>query len=60
MADPEKKIADLQSFSLEEAEHLTGIKTWQVTRWKSRLAEPEKYRDMLYGAAYAKAMAERQ
>ncbi len=57
MADPRNNNADQHSFPLEEAERLTGIKQWQVSRWGSRLKEPEKYREMLYGAAYAKAMA---
>ena len=58
MADQVKKVAEQQLFSAEEAEQLTGIKKWQVSRWGTRLEEPEKYRAMLYGAAYAKAMAE--
>ena len=54
-------VADRQQcFSVEEAEELTGgIKKWQVSTWGARLEEPEKYQEMLYGAAYAKAMAEK-
>ena len=51
-----KDNADGRSLFLEEAERLTGIKQQQVSRWKSRLAEPDKYRAMLYGVAYVKAM----
>ena len=57
MADQVKKVAEQQRFSAKEAEKLTGIKKWQVSRWGTRLEEPEKYRAMLFGAAYAKAMA---
>ena len=54
-------VADRQQcFSVEEAEELTGgIKKWQVSTWGTRLEEREKYQAMLYGAAYAKAMAEK-
>ncbi|MCZ6745377.1 MAG: hypothetical protein O7D31_11990 [Alphaproteobacteria bacterium] len=54
-------VADRQQcFSVEEAEELTGgIKKWQISTWGSRLEEPEKYREMLFGAAYYKAMAEK-
>ena len=41
-----------------DAEVLTGITHQQVSKWRRRLKEPEKYREMLFGAAYAKAMAE--
>ncbi len=34
------------------------VKQQQVHKWRRRLAEPEEYRTTLYGAAYAKAMAE--
>lgn len=51
--------ADRRSMlSRESAEKLTGITQQQVSRWRRRLKEPEKYREMLYGAAYHKAMAE--
>ena len=43
---------------VEDVETQTGITKQQVSKWQRRLAEPEKYRDMLYGAAYHKAMAE--
>ena len=43
--------------SKDEAETQTGITQQQVSKWRRRLKEPEKYRDMLFGAAYAKAMA---
>ena len=43
---------------VSEAEDLTSITQQQVSKWRRRLKEPEKYRDMLFGAAYAKAMAE--
>ena len=40
-----------------DAEGLTDISHQQVSKWRRRLKEPEKYRDMLFGAAYAKAMS---
>ena len=45
--------------NVDPAEQKGGIRQWQVSRWGTRLGEPEKYRAMLYGAAYAKAMAEK-
>ena len=51
--------ADRHYCSVEEAETQGGIKQWQVSRWDSRLAERKKYAEMLYGAAYTKAMASR-
>ncbi len=42
----------------KDATQLTGITESQVSKWRRRLKEPEKYRAMLFGAAYAKAMAE--
>lgn len=44
-------------YFVEEAETNTEISHQQVSKWSRRLEEPEKYREMLYGAAYAKAMA---
>jgi hypothetical protein len=44
-------------YSVEEAEDLTDFTKQQVSKWRHRLKEPEKYRDMLFGAAYHKAMA---
>ena len=44
-------------YSVEEAEALTGITQQQVSQWKRRLKEPEKYRATLLGAAYHKAFA---
>ena len=46
------------SVSKETAEGETGIKQQQVSKWTRRLEHPDQYRGMLYGAAYAKAMAE--
>ena len=40
------------------AEELSGITFQQVSKWRARLKEPDKYREMLYGAAYKKALAE--
>ena len=53
-----KKIADRGSFSVDQAEALTGITQQQVSKWAKRLKDREKYRRQLYGAAWAKAMGE--
>lgn len=44
--------------SAQEAEDATDIKHQQVSKWRKRLTNPDKYRDTLYGAAYRNAMAE--
>ncbi len=44
--------------SVEDAESLTGITKQQVSKWGQRLKDYERYRDLLYGHAYRKAMAE--
>ena len=53
-----RNVPDRRQYSVEESTNLTGITKQQVSKWGRRLQEPEKYRAMLYGAAYAKAMAE--
>lgn len=53
-----RNISDQKYFSAEQATEVTGVTPVQVSRWKQRLADAEKYRAMLYGVAYAKAMAE--
>lgn len=45
-------------FGLDEAEELTGITKEQVSKWKKRLTDRDKYRATLYGVAWKKAMAE--
>ncbi len=55
---PTKTSADPRWLSQEDAESHTEIAHQQVSKWRRRLKEPEKYRDMLFGAAYRKAMAE--
>lgn len=45
--------ADLR-LSLDDAEKQTQIKQQQVSRWRKRLEEKEKYRAQLFGAAYRK------
>ena len=54
---PESIISDRKyRYSAADAEALGGITVLQVSKWRRRLNEPEKYRAMLFGAAYAKAM----
>ena len=45
-------------YSVTEADQFTGITQQQVSKWRRRLQEPEKYRAMLYGAAYRKAFGD--
>ncbi len=51
-------VADPRHLTVDQATELTGITKQQVSKWRRRLKDPEKYRAMLYGAAYVKAMAE--
>jgi hypothetical protein len=44
---------------MADAEAMTGISLQEVSKWRRRLADPEKYREMLYGAAYHKTMTMR-
>ena len=37
--------------SVDQAEEQTGITKQQVSKWRRRFKEPEKYAAMLYGAA---------
>ena len=53
-----KSSADRRSISKDAAERDTGISHQTVSKWRQRLVEPDRYREMLYGTAYAKAMAE--
>ncbi len=50
------RSADL--ISMPKAEDLTAIRNQQVSKWRRRLQQREKYQAMLFGAAYTKAMAE--
>lgn len=43
------------ALSADDAERLTGFDKMRVSRIRKRLSDPEKYRLMLYGAAWAKA-----
>ena len=45
------------SLPVLEAEELTGISPKQVSRWRKRLEDPDKYRAQLFGAAYKKFWA---
>ena len=50
--------ADQRTIKMEDAEAQTGISHQQVSKWRNRLKDAEKYRAMLFGTAYHKAMAE--
>lgn len=43
---------------VEDAEDVTSISHQQVSKWRRRLKDAVKYREMLFGTAYHKAMAE--
>jgi len=42
--------------SKDEADDQTGITQQQVSKWRRRLKEPEKYAEMLYGADTERVM----
>ena len=52
---PGETVADRGLFSVENAEHVTGIANQQVSRWGKYLADKPKYRERLILAAYRKA-----
>ena len=63
VGNPAKKgkdliVTDQGQLTVNTAEDLTGISKKQVSKWRKRLKDPEKYREALYGATYHKAMAE--
>ena len=45
-----------QRLSMEEAEELTGVKQWQVSRWRTALDHENAYRDKIIEAAQRKAL----
>lgn len=51
-----RKSRDLRTCSLADAEAATGISNQQVSRWRKRLSDPKKYRELLFGAAWRQAM----
>jgi len=53
-----KSNSELNSFSVDDAQELTGISQVQVSRWRSKLKDEEAYKETLYGAAYRKLMQE--
>jgi hypothetical protein len=58
---PKKESAQIGAntfLTQDAAEDFTGIKHQQVSRWLKRLADKEKYRALLYGAAYRKAFGD--
>lgn len=50
-----KKNSDLNSFSLDDAERLTGISQVQMSRLRKKLKDVPSYRAKLYGKAWAEA-----
>lgn len=48
-----------RGYFVEDAENSTGITHQQVSKWGKRLQDREKYRTVLFGAAWRKAMAEK-
>jgi ParB family chromosome partitioning protein len=53
-----KSSADRGTISVADAEKQTGISNQQVSKWRRRLQDPEAYQQMLYGKAWAAAMAD--
>jgi hypothetical protein len=55
---PKETVAELgQLISCEHAQESTGIKKQQVSRWRNSLKDEAKYRGVLFGPSYKKAMA---
>lgn len=52
------KFAVSANLTLEDAEKITGFKSYQITRLEKKLADEKKYRAQLFGAAYKKAFPE--
>ena len=50
-----EKVSGQKLLSVADAEEQTGITKLQVHKWRRRLKDPEKYKALLYGAAYRKA-----
>jgi hypothetical protein len=51
-------VPDPRHLSVDIAEDLTGIDKQQVSKWRKRLQDIEKYRAALFGPSYKKAMGE--
>jgi hypothetical protein len=49
-----------QQLSMDAAEGLTGIKNWQVSRWRTALKTEDAYREAIIGAARKRAGFEPQ
>ena len=41
--------------SVDDAEALTGVRQWQVSRWRTKLAKEDTYRQSIIEAAQRKA-----
>ena len=48
-------IADSAIIPVDDAQNLTGIRTYQVSRWRKRLRDKNKYRESMLASAYRKA-----
>jgi hypothetical protein len=53
--NPSLEIAGRQFLSVTEAEELTGVKVWQVSRWRTALQNEDAYQDSIIEAAQRKA-----
>ncbi len=56
-SDDAKSKTQIAVFDKADAEALTGISQQQVSRWRKRLADPEKYEATEFESAYKKVMA---
>ena len=54
-----KLSADRGTVPMAEAERETNITNQQVSRWRKKLRDEDKYKSELFGAAYKAAMAEK-
>jgi hypothetical protein len=53
--NPTLIVADRQQLTVEEAEQITGVKKWQVSRWRTKLAKEDAYRNAILEAAQRRA-----
>jgi DNA N-6-adenine-methyltransferase (Dam) len=53
-----KKVAESGTFLVDQAQELTGITKFQVSKWAKRLKDRAKYRAGLFGVAWKRAMGE--
>lgn len=51
-------IADSAIIDVAEASKITGVPDYQVSRWRTRIKSPDKFRASLYGPVYRKTFGD--